>query len=273
MANEVAEFEKTFPGMPTKMDATRDYQYVLAFNSKDTVAKNIQKEAEELTKQFEATLPKPDAFFNKIFTDRQFVKDSIGEDRIFSRIFDLAVNMQSHDNYESMFDVFTAEELNNEWLARNVDWYLTSGNTPLTKYRTPYNQRVLLRNIIESADTAMVSPNLSANLRFGHESIVLPLTVLMELNNSAYETTDLTTLADHWRNYEIFPMGSNIQIVFFRPLNAKTLNPDDVLVKVMLNEAEATLPLTPVIGNYYAWSDVRDYYMNKLDNFYVLFEE
>lgn len=172
-----------------------------------------------------------------------------------------------------MFDLFTPEELHNEWLLRNVGWYLTAGNTPLTNNRVPYNQRVLLRNIIESADTAMVSPKQSANLRFGHESILLPLSVLMELNNAAYETTDLTTLADNWRNYEIFPMGSNIQIIFYRPVGTKTYSPDDVLVKVLLNEAEASLPIVPINGCYYKWSDLRRYYMDKLDGFSSRFAE
>lgn len=273
MANEVATFEKMFPGMKTKMDASRTTQKILAYNSTDTVARKLGDDAMIFVDEYIETLPKPTAFYEKLFTDRQYVTDSIGDRKIFKRIFDLAVNMQSHDDYPSIYDVFTKEELNNEWLAKNADWYVSAGNTPLTKNRVPYNQRVLLRNIIESADTAMLSPNISANLRFGHESIVLPLTVLMELNNAAYETTDLTTLADKWRNYEIFPMGSNIQIVFYRPENFEKVTLDSILVKIMLNEAEATLPGDAVEGNYYRWKDLRDYYVDKLDSFSTKFEE
>ena len=273
MANEVAEFEKMYPNMKTKMDASRTTQHILAYNSQDKVAKELSEHAEPYVDEYVATLPKPEAFYNRVFNDRQYVTDSLNDRKTFKRLFDLAVNMQSHDEYPSILDYFTAEELNNEWLARNADWYITSGNTPLTKNRVPYNQRVLLRNIIESADTAMMSPNISANLRFGHESIVLPLTVLMEINNAAYETTDLTTLADNWRNYEIFPMGSNIQIVFYRPENNLNYTEEDILVKVLLNEAETTLPVTPVIGNYYRWHDLRDYYMTKLNGFTARFEE
>ena len=272
MANEVAEFEKMFPGMKTKMDASRTTQSILAYNSNDTVAKKLSHAAYVYVDEFAETLPKPEAFYNRIFNDRQFVKDSIG-DKIFNRVFDLAVNMQSHDDYPSLFDYFTEEELHNEWLYKNADWYITAGNTPLTKNRVPYNQRVLLRNIIESADTAMFSPKISANLRFGHESIVLPLTILLELNNSAYETEDLSTLADNWRNYEIFPMGSNIQMVFYRPVGKQDYTEDDILVKVLLNEAEATLPAEPVTGSYYHWSDLRNHYMNKLDTFSSRFPE
>lgn len=119
----------------------------------------------------------------------------------------------------------------------------------------------------------MVSPRLSANLRFGHESIVLPLTILMELNNSAVDLTDLEQLDSQWRNYEIFPMGSNIQIVFYRPAKGASLSPDEVLVKVLLNEEEATLPLKAVSGPYYRWKDMRDLYMSKLDGFSARFKK
>ncbi|MCH5213897.1 MAG: histidine-type phosphatase [Muribaculaceae bacterium] len=273
MANEMAEFQKLFPGMKINMDASYTTQKTLAYNSTDTVAKKISRGAKHHVEDYAASLPKPEAFFEKLFTDRQYVADSIGEQKIFDAIFDVAVNMQSHDDYPEIFDVFTAEELNNEWLARNADWYISAGNTPLTNNRVPYNQRVLLKNIIESADTAMNSPHISANLRFGHESILLPLSVLMELGNSAYETTDLTTLADNWRNYEIFPMGSNIQMIFYRPKKAKKLSEDDVLVKVLLNEAEVSLPGEPTVGNYYSWKNLKEYYLNKLDDFSVKFAE
>lgn len=273
MANEVAEFEKMFPEMKTKMDASRTTQKILAYNSSDTVARRLGDEAVVYVDEFVETLPKPSAFYDRIFNDRKYVKDSIGERKIFRRVFDLAVNMQSHDDYPSILNFFTEEELYNEWLAKNADWYVTAGNTPLTKNRVPYNQRVLLRNIIESADTAMLSNKISANLRFGHESILLPLSVLMELNNAAYETTDLSTLADNWRNFEIFPMGSNIQIVFYRPEKSENITLEDILVKVLLNEAETKLPVSPVEGNYYRWIDLRNHYMDKLDGFSIRFTE
>lgn len=264
MANEVAELQSLFPSMPITMDASQTTQNVLNFNPNDTVVYRLTKEAAPYVLAYRESLPKPDAFFDKIFTDRAFVADSLGEDKVFKAVFDLAVNVQSHDDYEPFYDVFTQEELNNEWLVRNAEWYTRIGNTPLTKNRNHFNQRVLLRNIIESADTAMLSPRVSANLRFGHETMLSPLSVLMEINNSGYETSDLTTLADHWKAYEIFPMGSNIQIVFYRP-EAHDYTLEDVLVKVLLNEAEATLPLPPVTGRYYRWKDLRAYYLDKLD--------
>ncbi|MCC8114043.1 MAG: hypothetical protein LIP03_08650 [Bacteroidales bacterium] len=123
-------------------------------------------------------------------------------------------------------------------------------------------QSHLLRNIIESADSAMTSPNHGANLRFGHEVILLPLTVLLDLDGYGVEINDLDGIEQIWRDYEIFPMGSNIQLIFYRPEGST--NPDDVLVKALLNEREVTLPATPVTGPYYRWTDLRKHYMDKI---------
>ena len=273
MANEVAELQSLFPKMPVKMDASYSTWAILAYNSHDTVAKKLSRKARDTVKAFAETLPKPEAFYNKLFKDMTFLPDSVPASDVFDDVFDIAINMQSHDYYPGLDDIFTPEEIYNEWLARNADWYISAGNTPITNNRVPFNQRFLLRNIIESADTAITSPKKSVNLRFGHESILLPLSVLMELDNAAYETTDLSTLEENWRNYEIFPMASNIQMVFYRPYSETSPTPENVLVKVTLNEREVTLPIQPVEGNYYRWKDLRDFYLNKLDNFNSRFEE
>lgn len=274
MANAVAELQRQIPSIRVKMDASETTQPTLAYNPYDTVAVRLSKEARHYDKDYAATLPKPKSFFEKVFNDMDFVNDSLDAQDVFDRVFYLAVNTQSHDDYAYFYDLFTYEELHNAWLERNAYWYITAGNTPLTKNRVPYKQRVLLKNFIESADTVMTSRNISANLRFGHESILLPLLILMEVNNAAYETTDLSTLAEKWRSYEFFPMAANLQVVFYRPENEmQDTKVDDVLVKLLLNEKEATLPLTPAQGNYYRWTDVRNFWKGKLENFDSLFDE
>ena len=171
----------------------------------------------------------------------------------------------------SKHDLFTADELYNQWLQNNATWFTKVGNSKLTQNRQPYSQRFLLRNIIESADTAMTSANISANLRFGHDGMVAPMTALMDLNGLNEEINDLDDLAAKWRDYSIIPMACNIQLIFYRPDNST--NADDVLVKVLLNETEATLPLTSVTGPYYKWTDVRQLWMNRLNAFPTMFTE
>ena len=58
-------------------------------------------------------------------------------------------------------------------------------------------------------------------------------------------------------------MGANIQLVFYR----RSRNDKDVLVKVLLNENEATLPVKTDCAPYYRWSDFKKYYLDKLDTY------
>ncbi|MDE7154090.1 MAG: histidine-type phosphatase [Muribaculaceae bacterium] len=273
MANEIAELQRLVPGINVTCDATHVYQPILAYNNTDTVARNLSKAATKMNGEFNKRHSDHSRFLATVFNDPKYVADSVDENKIFEGVFDIAVNVQSHDDQPDLYDLFTEDELYNQWLIKNAWWYAYAGNSPQNNHRSHWNQRVLLRDIIEAADTAMLSPLRSANLRFGHESIVMPLTVLLELNDAAYDTDNIDSLAENWRNFDIFPMASNIQIVFYRPKNSTGCNPDDVLLKVMLNEAEASLPLKPVNGNYYRWTDFRKYYTDKLDSFSTRFEE
>ena len=121
---------------------------------------------------------------------------------------------------------------------------------------------MLLRRIIQEADSCIQLEKPGATLRYGHESMLLPLTCLLELDGFGLQTDNLESLERKgWLNYKIFPMGANIQFVFYR----KNLQDKDVLVKVLLNENEATLPINSNMEPYYKWSEVRDYYLRKLD--------
>lgn len=56
-------------------------------------------------------------------------------------------------------------------------------------------------------------------------------------------------------------MGANIQLIFYR----HDYSDKDVLVKVLLNENEARLPIKSNIEPYYKWSEVRNYYLSKIN--------
>ena len=50
---------------------------------------------------------------------------------------------------------------------------------------------------------------------------------------------------------------------FYRPKGRK-YTADDVLVKVLFNEKEVTLPAKKFNGPYYKWSDVRKAYLDRI---------
>lgn len=136
--------------------------------------------------------------------------------------------------------------------------------TPLNGGTQPFIQRNLLRKIIEEADSCIAMPKNGATLRFGHETVVLPLVCLLGINGFDQQVEDLEQLVDKgWVNYKVYPMACNVQFIFYR----KNTRDKDVLFKVLLNENEATLPLQTDCAPYYHWSDFKDYYLKKLDTY------
>ena len=125
----------------------------------------------------------------------------------------------------------------------------------------PFSQLNLLKNIIATADTVTQT---QATLRFGHEVCVMPLACLLELDNCGMAINNLDELDKYWRNYRIFPMGCNIQLIFYRPKKGKT---GEILVKALLNEREAYLPIKTNQWPYYSWQELRQYYLNKIAAF------
>lgn len=205
-------------------------------------------------------------YLKKIFNDSQYAKDSIG-DQLFNPLYSLLVNAQSHYAQPWIIErVFTIDEARERWLGRNANWFVESGNSKITENYQPFSQKNLLLNIIESADTAINSNSKSVNLRYGHDSIIMPLSVLMELDNFGIEINDLEELDElGWHDYKAIPMAGNIQIIFYRPEYSSKGGEDDVIVKVLLNEQEVVLPIETETAPYYSWKKLKNYYLEKLN--------
>ena len=204
---------------------------------------------------------KPDRLMGVLFNDQQWVADSLKAGSFMRHFFNLASNMQSHEGAPDLLKLFTTDELYDQWRIRNVDWYLGYGAAPQTGSIMPFSQAELLKNIIHTADTVT---QVQATLRFGHEVCVMPLACLLELGSCGARVENLQELDRVWRNYDIFPMGCNIQLIFYRPKKGKS---GDILVKALLNEREQTLPVHTDSYPYYRWADLRSYYLKKLQGF------
>lgn len=207
----------------------------------------------------------PNRLMNVLFNDQKWTSDSIDKKTFMIHLFEVCINMQSHE--EGALDLtklFTPEEIYDQWRIQNVGWYVNYGAAPLTKGVMPFSQFNLLTNIIETADTCVQLGKTQATMRFGHEVCVLPLACLMELDSCGVAVENLDELDLHWQNYKIYPMGCNIQLIFYKPKKAG----GDILVKALLNEREATLPVQPTATPYYyKWSDLRAYWKKKLNDF------
>jgi hypothetical protein len=161
-------------------------------------------------------------------------------------------------------DIFTDKEIYRLWQWENVWWYLMHGPCPLNGGHQPYTQRYLLRQIISDADDHFKMERPGVQLRFGHETVLLPLTCLIGINGFDFETSNLEEVEKNgWWASKVFPMGSNLQFIFYR----KDIHDEDVLFKVLLNEKEATLPIPTDVAPYYHWKDFRTHYLKKIDDY------
>lgn len=262
MMAECMQLQALNPKLQFRNDASYHDMYYMNYD--DPHAKELRKTDEVVVTK--AAIRKkhihPERLMKTLFTNVDYIKWKIDSDKLMTLLFDVASNMQSLDTGLELYSLFTKEECYDLWQVSNKNWYISYGPSPLTKGEVPFMEANLLENILNTADTCIVKKENSVTLRFGHESCLLPLACLLELNDCGYQTDNLDTLDAVWRNYNIFPMACNIQFVFYRKKGS-----DDVLVKVLLNEREARLPVQSDMAPYYHWDDVELYYRNKLSAF------
>lgn len=211
---------------------------------------------------FKNKVIKPELITNLLFTDFEPLKEVTSADDICNKIVEITTWTQNIEeaDFNNLISYIPTEALYGHAARGAFNWYTSAGYYPLNENMAPFKQINLLNNIIDSADSAIASGKNQATLRYGHDSVLLTLVSLMHINNAAYSNVDPIKIVDNWRVYDIAPMAGNLQLIFYKS-NKKG---DPILVKILLNEHESTIPLKPVSGPYYKWDDVRSYYKTLL---------
>ncbi len=270
----IAECEELAAANPTARihnDVSESLQYYLNQPWEGIVKEMGRNTGDKEDRDYSIKWTHPERLMKVLFNDQEFVYNNISAGALMRQLFHVACNMQSHDTDLELFSLFTDEEIYDQWRQKNIGWYLDYGPSPVSGGKMPFSQLNLLKNIIETADTVTKT---QATLRFGHEVCVMPLACLLELDNCGMAVDNLDELDKYWRNYRILPMGCNIQLIFYRPLPFKPKGkgkglpmPGPVLVKALLNEREAYLPIETNQWPYYDWQQLREYYLKKIENF------
>ena len=121
-------------------------------------------------------------------------------------------------------------------------------------FEPQYEMIPILEDIIKKASAVIDgSSDHIADLRFGHDTCLGPLTVLMGLNGADKDPEDPFEVKNCYQNWQT-GKASNLQLVFYRDKHG------DVLVKCLLNGREASLPVPTTQYPYYRWTDFRDFY-------------
>ena len=205
----------------------------------------------------------PTRAMNAWFTDPWEAAQHLGKYSVRQFIYYVfyagGINQCLADDYDlpSIHRFFTEEELYNLWYCENLSRFDSMSNTLENNCRFNETGRKILADFVEKADAAVAGNDVAADLRFGHDTGLLPL--LSYLRLKGYEkTVSMTQAAESgWYSFEQMPMGSNLQMIFYRDKKG------DVLVKILRNEQETTIPaLKPYKGPYYRWKDLRAYFVS-----------
>ena len=266
MENELQQLLIMNPKLNILHDASEHEMWYMNFTDKELFAKRRNFETDKAYCDFIDAHRNYKRAMSALFNDAEYMEKNVDAWRLNNYLFKLASNLQSSELHKkiTLYDIFTDDEIYSNWLIANARWYMDYGACPLNGGKQPYSQRNLLRTIIEQADSCLRLKKPGATLRFGHETMVLPLTCLLGLNGYDLEESNLEKLEGKgWLNYKVFPMAANIQFVFYR----KDHDDKDIMVKILLNENETTLPIKSKTAPYYRWSEVRQYYLSKLDTY------
>ncbi|MGM9713343.1 MAG: histidine-type phosphatase [Prevotella sp.] len=264
MAEEAEVIERMADVWVVTEAGKREWQDYLAHPSLPRQIKDSLKHGDKIYKEYKKRYIHPQRLMSLLVVHPGRVPAETQAD-FMVRLFDLASNMQSHkpsDGYDmNLSQYFSPEERYDLWRLQNVKWYLSYAAAPQTGGIAPWRQKWLLDDFVLAADSLVGKDGFhGATLRFGHEACLMPLVALMEAGNAGVQVASLDTLDHAWRNYEIFPMASNIQLVFYRDKRGGR----DILVKALLNEREVSLPAEPVRYPYYRWEDLRRYWISKM---------
>ena len=256
------------PDLNVHHNAThRDMDY-LNLQDKKLMALKFNKPAKEWYDRYVSQTAHHTHLMRELFADTLYANKHVNMVDLSVQLFLIAAIMQNTElgQHITLYDLFDYDESYRIWKIGNARWFIGWGAADVNGAVQPYAQRNLLRRLIEDADKVLSQPNTKVELRFGHETVLLPLICLLDINGYGFTTNDLEQLEPNgWINYRIFPMACNLQLVFYR--RSPKDRADDVLFKVLLNENEATLPLPTNQAPYYRWGDFRRYYLDKLERY------
>lgn len=207
---------------------------------------------------------------NTLFTNIEPICAHTGKSRmvLISSIYKRLAFMQNlgwHDR--ALIDsIFTPDERHTLYKYDNYNLFCLYGGTSLPDSDRYFaTMHLLIDDIVKYADLAIEGKNsASADLRFGHDYYLLGLLATTNFNELRmdHDYSDIDKLAEVWRGHQFITMASNMQFVFYRSKKEK-----DVLVRILHNENDMTLPIESSTAPFYKWEDVRKYLNDRAQSF------
>ena len=264
MGTALIELLQEEPTLQVSQESSQRNQWFMNYQDRELRRQQMTPQIRKVYNEYITKYMGNTRLMELIFKNPDIVEEVVDEGQFNYYLMKMGLFQLNTHLYRNTYllDIFQTDELYRMWQIDNALWYLQQGACKLNGGRQPYSQRHLLRRIIADADSCIRLADPGAQLRYGHETVLLPLVCLIGINGYDLETDDFSQLeAKGWWCSSVFPMGSNRQFIFYR----SGLDDSDVLFKVLLNEEEARLPIQTDCAPYYHWNDFRTYCLDKLD--------
>lgn len=256
MSNFLLEVQREKPGIRVTMDTGPKYmRYLMVWDSK---GRSQQKTVGPDSDKYVKDNLDPSRLWSVLFTDKEKAAALTDPYEFCEELFTCASYTETME-LEGKVDIhsfFTPEEL--YILATNDSdvFFTENGNALLYGDVTARQGEKMLQDIISKADDAVHgTSSRAADLRFTHDTALLPLATLMGFSGMDLKLAQ-TQAHEQWCTGDMIPMGSNLQMVFYRSCRS-----DDILVKILYNEQERTFSsLQAINGKYYRWEDLKAYF-------------
>ena len=195
--------------------------------------------------QFKSNDSLSQVVLNRVFTST----DGLGPMwRMGEDLINLYTSLPSINHEGLMGNIVNDDELIARWEQSNLGSYSWV-------FDNKYYMIPILQDVMKKANAVIDgSSDRVADLRFGHDTCIGPLTVLLGINGADLDPVDPYEVKYCYQNFQTC-MASNIQLVFYRGDAGQ-----DVLVKCLLNGKEAKLPVPTDNAPYYRWADFCSYY-------------
>lgn len=266
MGTALIELLQEEPTLQISMESSQRNQWFMNYQDRELRRQQMTPKIRKAYNEYISKYVGNTRLMELIFKNSDIVGEVVDEGQFNYYLMKMGLFQVHTHLYRNTYliDIFQTDELYRMWQIDNALWYLQQGACKLNGGHQPYSQRHLLRRIIADADSCIRLADPGAQLRYGHETVLLPLVCLIGINGYDLETSDFGELEKKgWWCSRVFPMGANLQFIFYR----SDVNDRDVLLKVLLNEEEARLPIPTDCAPYYHWSDFRTYCLDKLDRY------
>ena len=257
----MAAFCQSLAGLNSKLDifqrASRETLGAVVPDSKDNPWR-WNCDPEPFPVSGDPSVSSSPATVKRPFVDMFFKDASLNEQEaagIQSTLSTFYTSLPSIGHEGMMGEPYSPDEIFSRWEVSNAG-----------AYRHYWSKRYIavpiVEDILDRAD-AVISGRSSeiADLRFGHDSYLGPLNILLGLDGSLTVPADPDDFKYVYQNYNTC-MAGNIQLIFYKSRKPGA----EILVKALLCGREVTLPLPGDRYPYYRWSDFRKFYRDLCDS-------